>query len=127
MTKGKKKKTPSRARYERSHPVVSARVDRQLYDRLQAAKLAEGKSFTDILRIGLGMLEVKVRKEKEIRQEAYEEGQLNGYELAEFEYKVTYPCSKCKRMMEVTTEGEKKAIRKFMVENGWHHGDCSNP
>ena len=124
MAKRGKNKPPARDRYEKNNPVVSCRVDRQLYDRLQAAKLAEGKSFTDILRIGLGMLEVKVRKEKEIRQQAYEEGQLNGYELAEYEYKVTYPCSICGESIEVTTDEEKKAIAEYMREHGWGHADC---
>jgi len=80
----------------------------------------------DVYKAGLGVIEVKVRAEAEIRQEGYEEGQLNGYELAESEYKVTYPCSICGKSIEVTTDKEKEAIAKYMVEHGWAHGDCLN-
>jgi len=117
---------PSRKKYEEDNPVVSCRVSKELYNRLRAIKKTEGKSMADILKAGLGLFEVKVRAEKEVRQEAYEEGQLNGYELAESEYKVTYPCSICGKSTEVTTEEEKKAIRRYMVEHGWGHANCIN-
>jgi hypothetical protein len=74
MAKGKGKKTPSRIRYEQNHPTISFRVSRELYDWLQAVKKAEGKSITEVLKVGVGLLEVKGRKEKEIRDQAYEEG-----------------------------------------------------
>lgn len=127
MAKKKRKNPPSREKYERDNPVVSFRVSRKEYDVLQATKKKEGRSNADIMRAGLGLFEVKIRAEEEIRQQAYEKGQVNGYELAESDFKITYPCSRCKKMIEVTTEEEKKAIRKFMVDNGWHHGDCNNP
>lgn len=129
MAKGKKNKPPARDRYEKKNPVVSCRVDRALHDRLQAAKLAGGKSYADILRIGLGMLEVKVRKEKEIRDRAYEEGYDKGYEdaaKAGEEFVVPYRCVKCGEEIIVTTDEEKKAIAIYMRENGWGHGDCLN-
>ena len=117
---------PSRKRYEEDNPVVSCRVPKELYNRLRAIKKAEGKSMADVLKAGLGLFEVKVRAEKEVRQEAYDEGHINGYELAESEYKVTYPCSICGKSIEVTTEEEKKAIRGYMAEYGWGHADCIN-
>ena len=46
MAKGKGKKTPSRIKYEQSHLTVGFRVSRELYDRLQAVKKAEGKNIT---------------------------------------------------------------------------------
>lgn len=117
---------PSRKKYEEDNPVVSCRVPKELYNRLRVIKKAEGKSMTNILKAGLGLFEVKIRAEKEVRQEAYAEGQLTGYELAESEYKVTYPCSICGKSIEVTTEGEKKAIRGYMVEHRWGHAACIN-
>ena len=74
MAKGKGKQTPSRIKYEQNHPTVSFRVSKELYERLQAVKKAEGKSITDVLKVGVGLLEVKIRKEKEIRVQAYDEG-----------------------------------------------------
>lgn len=126
MARRKKNKPPARDRYEKSHPVISFRVDKELYDRLKAVKKVEGRSMADILKAGLGLIEVKIRTEKEIWQQGYDEGQLNGYELAESEYKVTYPCSICGKSIEVTTDEEKKAIATYMREHGWGHADCIN-
>jgi hypothetical protein len=53
MAKDKAKKTPSRIKYEQSHPTVSFRVSREFYDRLQAVKEAEGRSYTDALKVGV--------------------------------------------------------------------------
>jgi predicted CopG family antitoxin len=83
MAKYKKRKTPSRIKYEQSHPTVSFRVSKELYDRLQSVKKAEGKSIAEVLKVGVGLLEVKVRKEKEIRDQAYEEGWEKGASEAE--------------------------------------------
>ena len=126
MKKGKsnKKKSPSRERYEQNHPTRSFRTSKELDDRIEAIKKAENMSLTDIVKVAVGHIEVKVRAEKEVRQEAYEEGQLNGYELAESEYKVTYPCSICGKSIEVTTDEEKRAIATYMREHGWGHADC---
>ena len=119
-----KKRTPSRIRYEQSHPTVSWRVSKELYDRLQAVKEAEGKSYTDVLKVGLGLLEVKVSEEEEARSRGYEEGFEEGYEEAESLYKVTYPCKVCRKTMEVTSVKEKEAIRRYMLKHGWRHADC---
>jgi len=120
----KKRKSPARDRYERNNPVVSFRVKRKDKDRFVAIREKLGMSHGDVYKAGLGVIEVKVRAEEEIREEGYEEGQLSGYELAESEYKVTYPCSICRKSIEVTTDEEKKAIAKYMCEHGWGHADC---
>jgi hypothetical protein len=126
MAKGKYKKTPSRVKYEQSHPTVSFRVSKELYDRLQAVKRIEGKSITDILKVGLGLLEVKVRKEEEIRLQAYDKGWEKGITEAEELYSVSYPCIVCGKTIVATSDAEKKAIRKYMREHGWGHADCIN-
>ena len=124
MAKGKNKKTPSRMKYEQSHPTVSFRVSKELYDRLQAVKEAEGESITDVLKVGVGLLEVKVRKEKEIRDQAYEEGWEKGAVATEELYAVAYSCSVCGKKIVVTTDDEKRAIRTYMREHGWGHANC---
>jgi len=126
MAKGKKKKTPSRVKYEKSHPTVSFRTNKELYDRLQTVKKAEGKSTADVLKVGLGLLEVKVGKEKEARRQGYEEGFEKGYEEAQALYKVTFPCSVCGKAIEVTAKATKEAIKGYMRERGWGHADCIN-
>lgn len=123
MSKVIKKKPPSRIRYEQSHPTVSCRVSKEIYDRLQAIKKTEKKSFADILKIGLGII-TEAKKEKTARQKSYRLGFSKGYAEAEREYKVTYACSVCGRRMTVHWEREKAAIAKYMTESGWAHKDC---
>ena len=126
MARGSKsKKLPSRKRYEEKKPTISFRASRELYDRLQAVKKAEGKSNTDILKVALGLIEVKVRAEKEVRLEAYDEGWEKGVNSTWDVLAVTYPCGKCGKELTVDTEEEKKAIRKFIIASGWSHGDCN--
>ena len=126
MAKGKKNKTPSRLRYEREHPTVSFRISKELHDRLQIVKEAEGKSTTDVLKVGVGLLEVKVRQEKEIQVQAYEEGWEKGVAEAEELYAVPYRCSRCGKEIVVTTDEEKRAIKTYMREHGWGHAECIN-
>ena len=119
-----KRKPPSRLKYEGSHPTVSFRISRELYDRLQVVKKAEGKSTADVLKVGVGLLEVKVSEEKEAKTQGYQEGFGEGYEWAESRYKVTYRCSVCRKTLEVTSVEEKEAVGRYMREHGWGHADC---
>ncbi len=122
----KKKKTPSRVKYEQKCPTVSFRISKELYERLEAVKEAEGKSTTEVLKVGVGLLEVKVSKEKEARRQGYEQGFEKGYEEAENLYKVTYPCSICGKTLTVTGKKEKEAVRRYMREHRWGHVECIN-
>ena len=121
-----KKNSPSRIKYEQNHPVISSRAPKEIRDRIEAVKKAERKSILDILKVGLGILEAKVRAEKDIRAEAYQEGMEYGYDAGRELYMVTYPCAVCKEMIEVTTDEEKEAIAEYMAEQGWGHSECIN-
>jgi predicted RNA-binding Zn-ribbon protein involved in translation (DUF1610 family) len=124
MKKHIKRKSPSRDKYEKEHPVVSFRVSKKLYDRIQVIKKTEKRSLTQILEAGAGLFEVKIRSEQGIRQQAFQEGHIKGYELAESIYKVTFPCSVCGETMVVASKEAKKAVREFLISNRWGHGDC---
>jgi len=119
-----KKKSPSRVKYETEHPTVSFRVPRDLYDKLQAVREAEGKSITDVLKVGVGLLQVKVRRERKIREDSYLAGQLKGSYDAQRKFSVSYPCSVCAKQIVVTSKSEKEFIRDKMQEYGWGHSDC---
>jgi len=121
-----KKKSPSRVKYETEHPTVSFRVARDIYDKLRAVREAEGKSITDVLKVGVGLLEVKVRRERKIREEAYLAGRLKGCVDAKAKYSVSYPCSVCGELIEVESKGEKDFIKRKMQEYGWGHSECLN-
>lgn len=124
MVKAVKTKWPSRARYEQMHPTVSFRVPRDIYDKGKTVKKFNGMSFADIFKVGAGILEVRVKEEAEVRKQGYAVGYSEGYEEAESVYKVTYPCSVCRRRLTVTSDGEKQAIKRYMQENGWGHEEC---
>jgi hypothetical protein len=51
---------------------------------------------------------------------------MSGYYEAEKKFKITYPCSVCGKPM-VMEPGEEDhiAMKKYMKEHGWHHGECS--
>ena len=127
MVKKIKRQPPSRIRYELSHPIISCRVSREIYDRLVEAKEAEDKSFADILKIGLGKQEVQSKEILEAKTQGVDEGYKKGYAEAELRYKVNYKCSKCGQAVEVTSENSKKAISGFMREKGWAHKECPQP
>lgn len=115
-----KRKAPSRIRYEETNPTVSCRVSKEIYDKLQSLKQKEKKSFADILKVGLGIL--RSDSEKEVK--AYQRGYDKGYRKAEEEFKVTYPCSVCGKIIALTSENEKRAASEYMTAHGWAHDEC---
>ncbi len=119
-----KRKTPSRVRYEQSHPTVSCRIPRELHDKLRKAKGTESRSFSDILKIGLGLVELQAKKEAELMKQFYSSGYKKGYADAESAFKITYPCSICRKALTVTSQNEKEAIRGYMQQHGWAHSEC---
>jgi len=115
----KKRKSPSREKYEKGNPTVSARLPEETRDRLRVELAKLGMSLADALKVLAGELEVKVIPIDEARQ--------LGYEEAKNLYMVTYLCSRCGKEMIVTTDRAKQAIKEYMHEHGWHHGGCNNP
>lgn len=121
--KPKKKHTPpSRQRYESDNPVVSLRVPKVLYDALVKFKKSRGLSFTDVLKLGLELAEPDL-------EEAWTQGSLwghdVGYEAAQMQYEVNYPCSRCRlRHLSITSDDEKEAASSMMLRAGWHDPDC---
>lgn len=114
--KGKKKKSPSRQKYERQNPTVSARVSEQTCGRLQAVLPKLGMSLADALKVLAGELEVKTIP--------IDEAKKLGYEEAKRLYMVAYPCSICREEIAITSPKGKEAASKHMVENGWGHKKC---
>ena len=54
----------------------------------------------------------------------YQQGYDKGWEEARDLYCVTYFCSVCGGLLEVTSDNEKKAVRQYMKEHGWGHSNC---
>lgn len=59
-------------------------------------------------------------------KEGIDTGYMSGYYEAEKKFKITYPCSVCGKPMVMEPGGEDHiAMKKYMKEHGWHHGECS--
>jgi len=111
--KRKVHKPPSKIRYDESHPTVSVRVTRELYDQLKELREESGKSLGDILREALKLQAPSVKK-------AYQ----RGYEAAKNEFAIFYKCSVCGGNLTVTSEQAKAAVAQYMREHGWGHSKC---
>jgi deoxycytidylate deaminase len=116
--KGKhiKKKTPSRERYEKNNPTVSARVSRETRDKLLQSLAELGMSLSDALKILAGELEIETV--------SIEEARKKGFDQAKKLYMVTHPCSVCGEPTVITTPEEKGAVSLYMREYGWGHKKC---
>ena len=110
-------KPPSRLRYEKSHPVLSARVSQEVKEHIKDYQLKTGKSVADILKEAI-----------KIQDESYELAYLQGYDEgfneAKSQYRISFPCSVCGQEIEITNEDTKQEVRGYMVEHKWGHSSC---
>jgi len=118
MKKGmsNKKKSPSRERYEKENPTISARVPKETRDMLLVNLAKLGMTLPDALKVLAGELEVKVVPIDEARQAGYEE--------AKNLYMVTFPCDVCGKPIPIKNPKTKEAASKYMTEHGWAHAGC---
>ena len=108
------KKPPSRIRYEKSHPVVSARLDMAHYKKLQETLKTEKKSFAQFLRETIDKAEVVYMK-------TYERGYTEGAEDAQ----IWYYCKICGEEIYIEPNSEShKALIEYLEEHGWGHASC---
>ena len=126
MTKSKiaQKIPPSRYRYEEKNPTVSARLPKEIRDRLRANLAKQGKSLADALIAIANDLDIKAKAYDEAWQEGHDDGLVEGHCLAESIFKVTYRCSKCGEPIDVESTEEREAAGQLMTRAGWGHIKC---
>lgn len=112
----KSKRTPSRIKYEQSHPTVSARLPIAARDKLNANLKKAGITLSDAL--------LKLAGELEIKLLPIEEARKAGYDEAKKLYAVPYPCRVCRNPIVITSPGAKEAAARYMTEHGWGHAAC---
>lgn len=115
-------KPPSRIRYEKSHPTMSCRLDKNTHDLLQQ-RLEDlgGVSFADFVKDSLGLLQLKMPDVEEIKNKAWSEG----YNKAEKGYQIWYYCAVCRKRIDVEPNSDShKAMIGYMGEHGWGHSSC---
>jgi hypothetical protein len=106
-------KLPSRIKYEKSHPTISVRVSRELYDGLKNLMKITGKSMGDVLREALD-------KQMPSAKKAYQSGYDAGKDL----FAVSYHCYLCGEQMTVWSKEQKEAAAQYMKSHGWSHTEC---
>jgi hypothetical protein len=108
----KKRVPPSRIKYEKSHPVMSIRVNEAEKKEIMSISSLSGKSAAQIIKEAL----FTMRQETET---AYKKGLEDG--IGRFKI----PCSICGKPMSIDTKKNEEA--KLMVLkalNAWVHGNC---
>ncbi len=101
MASKQRRKPPSRIKYEKENPTVSARLPVEVRGKLLAKLKTLDMRLADALKVIAGELEIKAVPIEEAKKASYEE--------AKKRYMVTYLCRVC---------------GKYMTEHGWGHAEC---
>ena len=117
-------KPQSRLDYEKRMPTLTARVPKEIKDKLLVNLAKQGKSLTDALIALANDLDIEAKAYDEAWQDGYDEGLVEGHTLGESVFRVTYRCSVCGEPMAVETPEEREAAGQLMTEAGWQHIEC---
>ncbi len=124
MVKRHKKIPPSRIKYEKNNPTVSARLPVEKRAKLLSVLRSLGLTLANLLIRFADETEIKLKTVDDVRQEGFVNGYGKGYEEARKKYEVTYPCRKCGKLMAITSPKAKAAAARYMAEHGWVHTQC---
>ena len=118
-------KPPSRVRYEKSHPAISCRLNKETYDLLkQQLEELGGVSVAGFVKDALGRLQLKM-PEPEDTERVREEATREGYSQATREWQIWYYCNVCKKKVIVKPNSvDHKRIIGFAKQNYWAHESC---
>ncbi len=116
MAKKKRRIPPSRIKYARNHPTVSARLPIAKRERLLAVLKSLGVTLRQLLLHFIDEYEIKVK--------SIEEARKAGFEEAKNLYMVSHACSVCGKPIPITSPRAKEAASKYMTEHGWGHSEC---
>ena len=112
----KKTKPPSREKYEKNHPTVSARMPVEIRDKLRLVLRKLDMSLTETL--------TALANEQEFKLKPLDEARKTGYQEARSRYLVTFPCAVCGKTIEILNPETKKAVATYMAGHGWGHAEC---
>lgn len=116
---------PSYVRYQKEHPPITVHLTREIRSLLDDIKEKSGMSYGRIIK---GIIEndlTHVKRTRALSKSSYEKGYIDGYDLAESEWRIWYYCSVCGKPMYVKPEDKShNAIIKYMKEHQWGHSKC---
>jgi len=111
-------KPPARVRYEQSHPTISFRLSRDVYNLLQQRLEDLGVSAADFIKESLGLVHTDIG---ELKQAAWGEGYDQGIEDCE----IWYYCAVCGKRIDMSPNSDShKAMIGYMKEHRWGHVSC---
>ena len=111
-----KKNPPSREKYEKENPTVSARLPIEKRDKLLSVLRRLGLSLRNLL--------IGVVDETDIKLKPIDEARKTGYEEAKERYMVLFPCDTCGELLPITSPKAKKVAGQLMSDAGWGHATC---
>ncbi|MFH0941795.1 MAG: hypothetical protein V1823_02065 [Chloroflexota bacterium] len=112
----KRKIPPSRFKYDKNHPTVSARLPKEKHEKLLAVLKSLDVTLPQLLLQFIGEYEVKVKP--------IDEAGKTGFVEAKNLYMITYPCSVCGKPIPMVGPKAKEIAGKYMAEHGWRHSEC---
>lgn len=113
VTKTFKRKPPSRIRYEKDHPVIPIRVDKETHQKIKAIQDKTGKSLASIIKESLGLQETSA-------EEAYKKGYQNALQ----EYKFSFHCGVCKEEIVLSNSHPSVEVIRERLKT-IKHGNCT--
>ena len=114
--KNRKKNPPSREKYEKENPTVSARLPIEKRDKLLSVLRRLGLSLRNLL--------IGVADETDIKLQPIDEAWKEGYAAAKQKFMVPFPCAICDEPLPITGAKAKKAAGQLMSDAGWGHTEC---
>ena len=120
----KKKKFPSQIKYEKEHPLISFRVKRDEYEKIQQLADKSRKSKSVLVRMVLLGLEkdfsatyksIQETKKQELKDIWYKKGHDVGYTESKNDWTIRVKCRGCKKEAYIQPNSyEHKKIQKIM-------------
>ena len=110
----RKRKPPSRAKYDEENPVIAIRLDRDTARRLRGLAEESNKSLTTVIKENL-----------DLQEDNYITAYDKGYDKGKKEHQIWYYCSICQQRIDIVRGGNAhKAITKYLYDQGWAHETC---
>ena len=114
-------KPPARVRYEQSHPTVSFRLPRDLYDQLKEGLANREVTFADFVKEALDAQQFKMPDIARIKRLAHDKG----YREAKEKYQIWCFCAGCRERINITPNSNiHNAVIRLLREAGWGHEAC---
>ena len=117
----RRRRPPSKVRYDRKHPVLGTRVPRADYDAVKAYLAKTGMSYAKFIRLAL---QREKRDYSDAHEAGFNEGVDAGFKEAQETFAVVYECSVCGGEITLKSEEEKRSAAERMTYAGWHHRKC---